>query len=453
MSPTAEAAGDELADLHHRLDSGDAEVLPSIIAARQRFVAAARASEADAALRRRQTWLHAGERPRPGITRRLRPRARDRAVPAIRSATGRLLEPGPACAQRVADFWAAVSAQPAVDAGAQQEVLQALATGRQLGPAQAEQLAGAVVSALEVHKAMRGAPSGRAPGLDCIPVELYRKFKDAFTPLLTRLFTAIATLGDMPTGFHEGLVTIIHKAGERSDPANYRPITLLNTDYRLYAKVLALRLNPHLDSIIDREQTAFVPERQIGENVMLLQCLPHLLRRQHRWAAVVFCDFRKAYDTVDREFLLRAMHQLGVGEGFIAMVRLLLTDTKARAMVNGHISTPATFLAGVRQGCPLAPLLYLFIAQALLRLLKARGLGIPLAGRTLAALQYADDTEAMLPSLEQLPPYLQCRPLVMPPGSASILTKPLCCPWALCLLTFPPRPTACESSMQPPPWA
>ena len=121
---------------------------------------------------------------------------------------------------------------------------------------------------------------------------------------------------------------------------------------------------------------------------MLLQCLPHLLRRpgeaagEARSAVVAFCDFRKAYDTVDREFLFRTMHALGVGPGFIAMARLLLTNTKARALVNGHISTPAAFAAGVRQGCPLAPLLYLFIAQALLRLLKARGIGIAVAGTT-----------------------------------------------------------------------
>ncbi|KAL4856237.1 putative RNA pseudouridine synthase [Chlorella vulgaris] len=64
------------------------------------------------------------------------------------------------------------------------------------------------------------------------------------------------------------------------------------------------------------------------------------------------------------------------------------------------------FLAGVRQGCPLAPLLYLFIAQALLQLLKARGIGIPVAGQQLTALQYADDAQALLPSLDAVPSFL-----------------------------------------------
>lgn len=406
MSQAAEVAGAELAALHAQLDAGDEATLPAIIVARQRFVEAARASAAADELCRRQRWLHKRERPCPALTCRLRPRQQDRAVAALRGADGQLLQSGGACAQRVAEFWAGVSAQPAAGAAAQQEVLQALASGPGLTAGQAAQLAEQVVQPAEVKQALRTAPSGRSPGLDGTPVELYRRFKGAFIPLLARLFTAIATLGDMPPGFHEGLISIIYKQGERTDPSNYRPITLLNTDYRLYAKVLALRLNPCLPHIIDREQTAFVPGRLIGENIMTLQCLPHLLRRQRRSAVVVFCDFRKAYDTLDREFLLRAMRQLGVGEGFIAMVRLLLVNTRARAMVNGHVSTPAAFAAGVRQGCPLAPLLYLFIAQALLRLLKRRGIGIQVADRLLTALQYADDAEVMLPSLARVPAFL-----------------------------------------------
>jgi len=306
----------------------------------------------------------------------------------------------------VARFWAGVSAQPTTDPAAQQEVLQALAAGRQLPAEQAQQLGAADVTVAEVARALRSAPPGRSPGLDGIPVELYRRFKGPLLPTFARLFTAINILGQLPTGFSEGLITIIFKSGDRCDPANYRPITLLCTDYRLYAKVLALRLNPCLASLIDREQTAFVPGRRIGENILAMQCLPELLRRQRRWALIVFCDFRKAYDTLDRAFLFSIMRELGLGEGFLAMVRLLLSDTRARATVNRWVSTPELSAAGVRQGCPLAPLLYLFIAQALLRFLKARGVGITIAGQRLTAFQFADDAEALLSSFDDIPSFL-----------------------------------------------
>ncbi|PSC69508.1 Oxidoreductase HTATIP2 [Micractinium conductrix] len=185
----------------------------------------------------------------------------------------------------------------------------------------------------------------------------------------------------------------------KGDPclaSNYRPITLLNTDYRLLSKVLAHRLGRCLPSLISPEQAAFLRGRSIGENAHLLQLLPHLLARHGRWALVAFCDFRKAYDTVHRGFLLAVLRQLGLGDGFVSWVQLLLPHTLAAAAVNRCVSRPALFLAGVRQGCPLAPLLYLCLAQALLRLLQARGVGIQAAGLNLAALQLADDCEALL---------------------------------------------------------
>jgi len=402
----AKVEGDKVAAMLAQLDTGDSSALPAVLAARQCFADALAAEEGERALCRRQAWVHAGERPGPALSRCFRPRSQDSQVPALRNAGGRLVHQGRSCARLAARTFARVSARPVVDPAARQEVLQALAGGRRLSAEQAAALGATAVTAEEVGRALRSAPPGRSPGLDGIPVELYRRFKDSFLPVLARLYTAVGTLGQLPSGFTEGLITILFKSGNRADPKCYRPITLLCTDYRLYAKVLALRLNPYLPDVIDREQTGFVPGRRIGENVMALQCLAQLLRRQGRWAVAVFCDFYKAYDTIDRAFLFAAMRELGVGEGFLSLVHLLLSDTRARATVNRWVSTPEVFAAGVRQGCPLAPLLYLFIAQALLRLLKSRGVGIQVAGLRLTAFQYADDAQALLPSFDALPAFL-----------------------------------------------
>jgi hypothetical protein len=85
------------------------------------------------------------------------------------------------------------------------------------------------------------------------------------------------------------------------------------------------------------------------------------------------------------------------------LVSLMLGDTRARAVVNGFVSPPARFQAGVRQGCPLAPLLYLFAGEAMLRFFQARGLGILLAGQRVVAGQFADDTQAPLAGAHQMP--------------------------------------------------
>ena len=383
-----------------RWEAGEDAALPDLVAAHGHWRAAAHeAGAAQAAQLRRHTWLHSGERPNPALTRQLQPPQHAAAVAALRGAGG-ALHTGAAASQRAADFWAGVSAQPTVSPAAQAEVLAALSGGRQLSPQLVAALGSTSFTEQEVLRALRRAKPGRSPGLDGIPADLYCRLRQSFAPLFSRLFTAIASTGVLPPGFHEGLITILHKSGDRSDPSNYRPITLLNTDYRLYTLLLARRLGPCLPHIIDPEQAAFVPGRRIGDNIVALQLLPHLLRRSGRWALAVFCDFYKAYDTIDRAFLFSALSALGVGDDFISLVRPLLTDTCARAVVDGFISGPASFFAGVRQGCPLAPLLYLFVAQALLSFLRARGVGLPdllpCSPRTVTTGTYADDAQVLL---------------------------------------------------------
>ena len=364
---------------------------------------------AAAAKLRRFSWLHSGERPGPALSRQLRPPQHVTAVAALRGAGG-ALHTGAATAQVAADCWAGVSAQPAVSPAAQAEVLAALGGGRRLSPQLAAALGSATFTPAEVLRALRRAKPGRSPGLDGIPTDLYCRLRTSFAPLFARLFSAIAATGVLPPGFHEGLITMLHKSGDRSDPLNYRPITLLNTDYRLYTLLLAKRLGPCLPLVIDPEQTAFVPGRHVGANILALQLLPHLLRRRGRWGLAVFCDFRKAYDTIDHGFLLSALSSLGFGDAFLSLVRPLLSGTYARAIVNGFISSPSPSFAGVRQGCPLAPLLYLAVSQALLSFLRSRGIGVsnllPGSPRTATTGVYADDAQVLLESPAQLPAFL-----------------------------------------------
>ncbi|MBV5331928.1 reverse transcriptase family protein, partial [bacterium] len=181
----------------------------------------------------------------------------------------------------------------------------------------------------------------------------------------------------------------------------------LNTSYRLFAKTLGDRLGPCLNEVISPEQTAFLQGRNMGDSIMLLQGLPRLLCRDMKQALAVFCDFEKASDTIDRKFLFRIMECLGFGDAFLNIVQIILPEqTYSKASVNGFASKPEPFYAGVRQGCPLAPLLYLFIAEALFRFLKSEGLGITVRGRAFTASQYADDTEVFLPDAQAVVKFL-----------------------------------------------
>jgi hypothetical protein len=236
-------------------------------------------------------------------------------------------------------------------------------------------------------------------------VDLWRKCSSEVVPLLARLYTAIGRQDQTPLGFLDGLVVTLPKTGPREQPSNYRPITLLNSDYRVLAKILATRLRAVQPTIIQPEQTGFLPDRHIGENILLAQLLPSALPPSSQ-AVAVFLDFHKAYDTIARQFLFAVMEAMGLGGGFLQWVKLLLHGTGACAVVNGFVSRLVPYTAGVRQGCPLSPQLYLFVAQALLCFLKAQGFGVDVSGRLITAAQYADDTQVYLESYLDLRRFL-----------------------------------------------
>ncbi|KAJ9532926.1 hypothetical protein QJQ45_011023 [Haematococcus lacustris] len=211
----------------------------------------------------------------------------------------------------------------------------------------------------------------------------------------------------MPHMFTWGAVCPISKSGNATSPANYRPITLLNTDYRVLARVLNARLVGVLGDSIGPEQSAFLPNRLIGDNIHFLQLLPAALRAQQVMpglpssAAVAFIDFAKAYDTISRPFLYAVIEAVGAG-AFLPWVKVLLSDCRACVVVNGCKSPWAQWEAGVRQGCPLSPSLYLFVAWALSCWLHAQpSLGVVVAGQRRVCMQFADDTEVFIRSLTE----------------------------------------------------
>ena len=388
----------EYATLLRLVEAGEAGALPLLFEVQRRWREARDAAAAERRLPK--GLLHHGEQPSAGLTAAVRPPRQAAAIPAVRSADGRLCS-GQAAAQCMINYYKGISAVPTTSPAAQEEVLAAMSGQPQLDGAAAAVLGSGDISEREVHQAVKHMSASTTPGIDGIPLGLYQRYRHIFAPLLARLFISIWQVGVVPDGFLAGLIACLHKSGDRAESGNYRPITLLNTDYRILAKILANRLNPCLQRLIGPEQTAFLQRRHMGDNIIFLQSLPRLLDLYGITGCVVFCDFRKAYDTLDRGFLTAVLQQMGLGEGFIKWVRLLLSETYAAAKVNGFVSELELFEAGVRQGCPLAPLLYICVAHALLCFLKQRGVGLDTPAGRFTASQYADDAEAVMEFTEQ----------------------------------------------------
>lgn len=376
--------------------------------ARAALAEAARAATRAGTARSSANWLHAGERPCPLITTLIRPPTTASTIPALAAPNGSLLTDNRAIADRLTTHYAAVSRRIAVDSAAQAAVLAAIRADINSGrladiPAQLAALAGAAaISEAEVRSALRSTPPTSAPGLDGIPYSLWRVNDDCWAPLLARLFSAIGALGLTPAGFTDGTVTAIPKpaAPDATACASYRPITLLPSLYRVLGKILATRFGIAMNPAIGTEQSAFLPDRRIEDNINFTSLLPLVLTSRGASGATVFLDISKAFDTVDRAFLYDLMAAMGASAGMVNWARILLYHTVASTSANGVESTRRTWEAGVRQGCPLSPLLYLFVAQGLASWLHAQpNLGVQVDGRRYVSTHHADDTQVHLGNL------------------------------------------------------
>lgn len=230
--------------------------------------------------------------------------------------------------------------------------------------------AGGTLPLGELAASLACAERNKRPGSDGLPYEFYSKFWNVLGPELFEVASAAFASGDalpLPPCMRTGLLALIHKGNgqPRNDPDNYRPITLLNTDYKIIARALTTRLAGPLNAVISPTQTAFLPDRWIGDNVLAhLEEVEYLLDTEQP-GCIVFLDFSKAYDRIDRGWLSRCLVALGLGPHARRWVDVLLLGTQGHVLYNGWRSPSFPIAAGLGQGSPLSPLLYTIAAHPL----------------------------------------------------------------------------------------
>ena len=264
----------------------------------------------------------------------------------------------------------------------------------------------------EVRNAIDKTNRDKAPGLDGIPIELWKSLadqrKDAdnrgepekrcdIAWILTQVYNDIETYGTDPdAGFSEGCMTPIYKKKDPDDIANYRPITLLNTDYKIFTKAISIRLADAAPEVIHRDQAGFMKGRSIFDQVKTTKLVIDYMGRTNRKGAVVALDQEKAYDKITHDYLWAVLRKFEFPESFIATVASLYTGATTKVMINGELSPPYLITRGVRQGDPLSCLLFDLtiepLAQTIRRADELRGIPIPGRRDSLKIKLFADDT-------------------------------------------------------------
>lgn len=271
---------------------------------------------------------------------------------------------------------------------------------------------------VEVANALKCSASGKATGIDGIPYkfwmamdERWSRERDNTKPcfdcltLLTRVYLDIEEHGTCKAaGFADGWMCPLYKKKDRRDIANYRPITLLNLDYKIYTKVLTMKLVEVVSDIVHPDQAGFIPGHQISDQTQLCRVMVDHAEAVEENGIIVALDQEKAYDKITHDYLWKALTKFSIPTAFTDRLKALYDDAKTVVILNGETSSPFRVKRGVRQGNPLSCLMFDIAIEPLACALctsSLQGFQIPGATCRQIASLFADDTSAFLAAMDK----------------------------------------------------
>ena len=251
----------------------------------------------------------------------------------------------------------------------------------------------------ECWKALKSFEKNKSPGNDGIPAEFYQKFWPDIKTLMVNSFNASYIKGTLSQSQRQAVITLLEKTGkDRNLLKNWRPISLLNVDYKILSKALANRIIPLLPNIIHHNQTGYVKNRNITDAIRsILDVMDYTDRKQI--SGILLClDFEKAFDSIEWNFMTESLKAFNFGASLVQWVKTLYTDVSSCIMNNGFSSGYFNVERGVRQGDPLSPYLFIIALETLSHAIRndinIEGIKIGKSEEKLG--QYADDTNCYL---------------------------------------------------------
>ena len=216
-----------------------------------------------------------------------------------------------------------------------------------------------MISEEECLTALKEFKNNKTPGTDGFSAECYKFFWSDLGTQMTASFNYAFQKGSLSISQKRGIISLIPKKNkDKTLLENLRPISLLNVDYKILTKSIAKRLEKVLPKIINSDQTGYIKGRFIGENVRLIQDVMSHTKQEEKPGIAIFLDFRKAFDTIEWNYLRAALQTFNFGPDILNWFQVIYNQASRCVLHNGHASDFFLLERGLRQGCPLSGLLF-----------------------------------------------------------------------------------------------
>ena len=255
----------------------------------------------------------------------------------------------------------------------------------------------------EVKIATRALNNNKAAGLDEISAEMLKQGGDTVAEELTHLFNIMWREEDVPQDWRQGVIIKLPKNGSLSDCNNWRGMTLLSVQGKVFCRVLLNRLRPEVDKKLREEQAGFREGRSCNEQIFTLRNIIEQSLEFNRELLINYIDFKKAFDSIHRDSLCKIATLYGIPDKYVNIFKALYRDSACCIRIGNKNTRMFNITTGVRQGCVLSTFLFLMVMDFIMKkAINNPTFGIEWGTDRLADLDFADDVALLSRTLDGL---------------------------------------------------